>query len=229
MHETIMVVDDEERMRNLIKIYLKKEGFNIIEADNGKTALELIKKNSIHLLILDVMMPIMDGWDSCKEIRKFSNVPIIMLTAKAEDEDQLLGFELGIDDYITKPFSPKILVAKVNALIRRIYSDKSNDDYTNNSYDGLYINEEYHEVKINGEDIYLSPKEFELLSYFIKNKDIVLSREKILNTIWGIDYEGDSRTVDTHIKRLREKLSEKAYLITTVRGAGYKFTLKGLD
>lgn len=227
MNETIMIVDDEERMRILIKAYLKKEGFNVLEADNGQNALKLLKNNSVQLLILDVMMPIMNGWDTCKEVRKFSNIPIIMLTAKAEDEDQLLGFELGIDNYITKPFSPKILVAKVTALIKRIYETKPTDD--KNDYDGLYINEQSHEVKIDEAEVYLSPKEFELLSYFIKNKDIVLSREKILNTIWGIDYEGDSRTVDTHIKRLREKLAEKAYLITTVRGSGYKFTLKRLD
>lgn len=227
MNETVMIVDDEERMRTLIKIYLKKEGFNVLEADNGQNALKILKDNSVQLLILDVMMPVMDGWSTCKKVRKFSNIPIIMLTAKAEDEDQLLGFELGIDNYITKPFSPKILVAKVNALISRVYGSGPNSD--KNGYDGLYINEQSHEVKIDGEEIYLSPKEFELLSYFIKNKDIVLSRERILNTIWGIDYEGDLRTVDTHIKRLREKLAEKAYLIATVRGSGYKFTLKRLD
>lgn len=224
--KTILIVDDEERMRTLIKVYLKKENFNVLEASNGRDALGKLKINSVELVILDVMMPIMDGWETCKEIRKFSNIPIIMLTAKAEDEDQLLGFELGIDNYITKPFSPKILVAKVNALIKRIYEDGNKNQ---NDYDGLYINEDSHEVKINNQEIYLSPKEFELLNYLIKNKDIVLSREKILNTIWGIDYEGDLRTVDTHIKRLREKLAEKAYLITTVRGSGYKFTLKRLD
>ncbi|AKN31709.1 transcriptional regulator [Clostridium carboxidivorans P7] len=224
MNKTILIVDDEERMRFLIDAYLKKEGFNVLQAENGKDALKIFKENTVELVVLDIMMPVMDGWTTCKEIRKISQVPVIMLTAKAEDEDQILGFELGTDNYVTKPFSPKLLVAKVKALLKRAYPDENNQD---NFFDGLYINEKAHETKINDEDIYLSPKEFELLSYFAKNKGMVLSREQILDSVWGIDYYGDLRTVDTHIKRLREKLGEKAYLISTVRGTGYKFEMKG--
>lgn len=224
MNKTILIVDDEERMRFLIDAYLKKEGFNVFQAENGKDALKIFKENTVELVVLDIMMPVMDGWTTCKEIRKISQVPVIMLTAKAEDEDQILGFELGTDNYVTKPFSPKLLVAKVKALLKRAYPDGNNQD---NFFDGLYINEKAHETKINDEDIYLSPKEFELLSYFAKNKGMVLSREQILDSVWGIDYYGDLRTVDTHIKRLREKLGEKAYLISTVRGTGYKFETKG--
>lgn len=224
MNKTILIVDDEERMRFLIDAYLKKEGFNVLQAENGKDALKIFKENTVELVVLDIMMPVMDGWITCKEIRKISQVPVIMLTAKAEDEDQILGFELGTDNYVTKPFSPKLLVAKVKALLKRAYPDENNQD---NFFDGLYINEKAHETKINDEDIYLSPKEFELLSYFVKNRGMVLSREQILDSVWGIDYYGDLRTVDTHIKRLREKLGEKAYLISTVRGTGYKFEMKG--
>ncbi|WPC43634.1 response regulator transcription factor [Clostridium sp. JS66] len=224
MNKTVLIVDDEERMRFLIDAYLKKEGFNVLQAENGKDALKIFKENTVELVVLDIMMPVMDGWTTCKEIRKISQVPVIMLTAKAEDEDQILGFELGTDNYVTKPFSPKLLVAKVKALLKRAYPDENNQD---NFFDGLYINEKAHETKINDEDIYLSPKEFELLSYFAKNKGMVLSREQILDSVWGIDYYGDLRTVDTHIKRLREKLGEKAYLISTVRGTGYKFETKG--
>ncbi|MBV7274947.1 response regulator transcription factor [Clostridium sp. PL3] len=225
MAKTILIVDDEERMRVLIEAYLKKEGFNVIHAENGEEALKKFKSTTIDLVILDIMMPIMDGWTTCKELRKISDVPIIMLTAKSEDEDQLLGFKLGTDSYVTKPFSPKILAAKVVALIKRAYPEENRTNNCN-FFDGLYINEEYHEVKIDDKDIYLSPKEYELLCYFVKNKDIVLSREKMLDTIWGVDYYGDLRTVDTHIKRLREKLEDKAYLIATVRGTGYKFEVK---
>lgn len=225
MNKTILIVDDEERMRILIEAYLKKEGFNVLQAENGEEALEVFKENVIELIVLDVMMPVKDGWTTCLELRKSSNVPILMLTAKSEDEDQLLGFKLGIDSYVTKPFSPKVLIAKIKALINRAYP-KENGNQDENSYDGLYINEQFHQVKIEGEEIYLSPKEFELLCYFIRNKDIVLSREKILDAVWGLDYFGDLRTVDTHIKRLREKLGEKAYLIATVRGTGYKFEVK---
>ncbi|MBC2580986.1 response regulator transcription factor [Clostridium sp. DJ247] len=225
MNKTILIVDDEERMRVLIEAYLKKDGFIVFNAENGEEALKIFKNNIIHFVVLDVMMPIMDGWRTCRELRKISNIPILMLTAKAEDEDQLLGFELGIDSYVTKPFSPKVLVAKIKAVLKRAYAEEAskNEDL---SYDGLNVNEQFHQVKINDEEIYLSPKEFELLCYFIKNKDIVLSREKILDSVWGLDYYGDLRTVDTHIKRLREKLGEKANLITTVRGIGYKFEVK---
>jgi DNA-binding response OmpR family regulator len=225
MNKTILMVDDEERMRFLIEAYLKSEGLNMIPAGNGQEALEKFNKNHVDLVVLDIMMPIMDGWTACKELRKISNVPIIMLTARAEDEEQLLGFQLGTDSYVTKPVSPKVLVAKIKALLKRTYSEEENQN-KQNSYDGLYINREGHEVKVDDENVYLSPKEFELLCYLIKNKDIVLSREKILDAIWGIDYYGDLRTVDTHVKRLREKLGVKSYLIATVRGVGYKFEVK---
>ncbi|OAA93936.1 response regulator transcription factor [Clostridium coskatii] len=225
MNKTILMVDDEERMRFLIEAYLKSEGLNMIPAGNGQEALEKFNENHVDLVVLDIMMPVMDGWTACKELRKISNVPIIMLTARAEDEEQLLGFQLGTDSYVTKPVSPKVLVAKIKALLKRTYSEEENQN-KQNSYDGLYINREGHEVKVDNEDVYLSPKEFELLCYLIKNKDIVLSREKILDAIWGIDYYGDLRTVDTHVKRLREKLGVKSYLIATVRGVGYKFEVK---
>jgi DNA-binding response OmpR family regulator len=224
MNRTILMVDDEQRMRVLIEAYLKREGLNVILAENGRDALEKFKKNQVDLVVLDIMMPVMDGWAACKELRKISNVPIIMLTARAEDEDQLLGFQLGTDSYVTKPISPKILVAKVKALLKRVYDE--DDSVRENIYGGIFINEEGHEVKVDGETVYLSPKEFELLCYLIKNKNIVLSREKILDSIWGLDYYGDLRTVDTHVKRLREKLGVKSYLITTVRGIGYKFEVK---
>ncbi|OBR93864.1 transcriptional regulatory protein SrrA [Clostridium ragsdalei P11] len=225
MNKTILMVDDEERMRFLIEAYLKNEGLNMIPAGNGQEALEKFNENHVDLVVLDIMMPVMDGWTACKELRKISNVPIIMLTARAEDEEQLLGFQLGTDSYVTKPVSPKVLVAKIKALLKRTYSEEKNQN-KQNSYDGLYINREGHEVKVDDENVYLSPKEFELLCYLIKNKDIVLSREKILDAIWGIDYYGDLRTVDTHVKRLREKLGVKSYLIATVRGVGYKFEVK---
>ncbi|WP_446899115.1 response regulator transcription factor [Clostridium sp. LBM24168] len=225
MNRTILMVDDEDRMRVLMDAYLKKEGFKVILAQNGQEALEKFKKSKVDLVVLDIMMPLMDGWTVCRKLRETSNVPIIMLTARSEDEDQLLGFQLGTDSYVTKPVSPNILVAKIKALLKRAYStvdQEKNDD----SFDGLSINEEAHEVKIDGKDIYLSPKEFELLCYIIKNRDIVLTREKILDSVWGMDYYGDLRTVDTHVKRLREKLGDRAYLINTVRGVGYKFGAK---
>ncbi|QAT41280.1 response regulator transcription factor [Clostridium sp. JN-9] len=224
MGETILIVDDEERMRSLIGLYLKREGYNIIEAENGEQALKIFAANKVHLVVLDVMMPVMDGWTTCSELRKKSDVPILMLTAKGEDDDKLLGFQLGTDNYETKPFSPKVLVAKINALIKRVYFTKV--DNLRDNFDGLTVDEEAHIVTIDKNEIYLSPKEFELLTYFIRNKDISLSREKILNAVWGMDYFGDLRTVDTHIKRLREKLGDKAYLISTVRGSGYKFEVK---
>lgn len=225
MSKTILLVDDEERLRFLVDAYLKKEGFITLKAENGEQAIKIFKENNVDLVVLDIMMPIMDGWSACRELRKISNVPVIMLTAKAEDEDQLLGFQLGTDSYVTKPFSPKVLVARIKALLKRAYPDEeeSNSDKV---YDGIYVNEQSHEAKINDKEIYLSPKEFELLCYFIKNKDLVLSREKILDAVWGINYEGDLRTVDTHIKRLREKLGDRSYLIATVRGTGYKFEVK---
>lgn len=225
MIETILIVEDEERMRKLIEAYLKKEGYNTLSVSNGMEAVTAFNNSGANLIILDIMMPFMDGFDVCKYLRKSSNVPIVMLTAKAEEEDKLLGYELGADDYVTKPFSPKILVAKVKALLKRYYPEENVSD-KNINLDGLIIDELRHEVSIDGKEIYLSPKEYELLLFFVKNKGILLSRNKLLDGIWGVDYYGDLRTVDTHIKRLREKLLDKAYLITTVRGSGYKLEVK---
>ena len=225
MYETVLIVDDEERIRNLIEAYLKKEGYTVICASDGIEALELFNKNKIDIIVLDVMMPGMDGWTVCKEIRKTSNVPIIMLTAKSEEDDEILGFELGADNYVTKPFSPRVLIAKIRSLLKKADLFIKNDS-EENSYDGLVIDELSHSVTIDGNDIYLSPKEFELLLYFTLNKGIVISREKLLDNVWGMDYYGDLRTVDTHVKRLREKLGDRAYLIATVRGSGYKFDTK---
>ncbi|MCM8712059.1 response regulator transcription factor [Clostridium sp. SYSU_GA19001] len=225
MKEKILIVDDEDRMRKLIVAYLKKEGYETLEAENGMEALNIFKNEKVHLIILDIMMPVMDGLTVCRELRKTSNVPIIFLTAKGEDEDKLLGFELGTDHYVTKPFNMKLLIAKIKSLINRVYNSEPQLK-KEHFYDGLYIDELSHKVTVNGSALNLSPKEFDLLVYFALNKDIVLSREKILDYIWGYDFEGDLRTVDSHIKRLREKLGEKAYLISTVRGTGYKFEAK---
>jgi two-component system response regulator ResD len=225
LKETVLIVDDEERMRKLIAAYLKKENYNIIEAENGLEAINLFKANKIHLIILDVMMPVMDGWTVCRELRKISNVPIILLTAKSEDDDKLLGFELGTDHYVTKPFNARLLVAKIKSIIRRSYyleTEVKKELY----FDGVHIDELSHRVSIDGTPIYLSPKEYDILLYFAANQGIVLSREKLLDYIWGMDFFGDLRTVDSHIKRLREKLGEKAYLISTVRGTGYKFEVR---
>lgn len=223
MKENILIVDDEERMRKLIGAYLKKENYNIFEAENGFEALAIFKKEkNIHLVILDIMMPVLDGLDTLKELRKNSDVPIIMLTAKGEDDDELLGFELGIDHYITKPFNARLLVAKVKALINRTYNTRE-DTKKELYFDGICINELSHDVTLDGKSIYLSPKEYELFLFLVINKNIVLSRDQILDKIWGIDYFGDYRTVDSHIRKLRDKLGGKANMISTVRGAGYKF------
>ena len=204
----ILVVDDESRMRKLVHDFLARNNYDVIEAANGEEALDIFYEDKdIALIILDVMMPKMDGWEVCAEIRRNSKVPIIMLTAKGEERDELQGFELGVDEYISKPFSPKILTARVDAIIRRVYSkDKS-----------------AHVVKIDGQKIDLSFKEFELLEYFIDNKGIALSREKILNNVWNYDYFGDARTIDTHVKKLRKKMGEKGEYIKTIWGMGYKF------
>jgi DNA-binding response OmpR family regulator len=225
LKETILIVDDEERMRKLISAYLKKENFNVLEAENGHEAINIFKSNKVHLIILDIMMPVMDGWTVCKELRKTSNVPIVLLTAKSEDDDKLLGFELGTDHYVTKPFNARLLIAKIKSIIRRTYYSETTvkkELY----FDGVSIDELSHRVSIDGTPIYLSPKEYDILLYFAINKDIVLSREKLLDYIWGIDFFGDLRTVDSHIKRLREKLGDKSHLISTVRGTGYKFEVK---
>ncbi len=219
----ILVVDDEPRIRMIVKDFLVKEKYTVVEASNGEEALEMfIEDKNISLIILDVMMPKMSGWDVCKEIRKYSKVPIIMLTAKSEEQDELLGFELGVDEYVSKPFSPKILVARVNAILRRI--NKSDEE-------GIIIagtitvNKIAHTVFVNEESIDLSYKEFELLVYFIENKGIALSREQILNNVWNYDYFGDARTIDTHVKKLRAKLTKDADYIKTIWGMGYKFLI----
>ena len=216
----ILVVDDETRMRKLVGDFLKKSGYQVLEAADGSAALDIFfEQNDIALVILDVMMPKMDGWQVCKEIRQYSKVPIIMLTAKSEEADELLGFELGVDEYITKPFSPKILVARVEAILRRTVSSEPE---TVLSAGGICIDQSAHSVTIDGMPIELSYKEFELLTYFMENRGIALSREKILNHVWNYDYYGDARTIDTHVKKLRSKMGEKGDLIKTIWGMGYK-------
>ena len=217
----ILVVDDESRMRKLVRDFLERAGFQVLEAGDGMEALDLFYEDQgISLIILDVMMPKMDGWEVCREIRKESKVPIIMLTARGEERDELNGFELGVDEYISKPFSPKILVARVNALLRRT-SGLSMDQTI--AAGGIEIDKAAHIVKIDGNMIDLSFKEFELLTYFIENQGIALSREKILNNVWNYDYFGDARTIDTHVKKLRNKLGDKGEDIRTIWGMGYKF------
>lgn len=217
----ILVVDDESRMRKLVKDFLEREGYQVIEAGDGEEALECFYKHkNIDLIVLDVMMPKMNGWEVCEEIRVNSKVPIIMLTAKSEEKDELKGFNLGVDEYISKPFSPKILVARITAILRR-----SNVLETEEKLDvnGIVINKGAHTVAINNEFIELSYKEFELLCYFIENKGLALSREKILNNVWNYDYFGDARTIDTHVKKLRSKMGDKGEMIKTIWGMGYKF------
>ena len=203
----ILVVDDESRMRKLVRDFLVKQNFDVLEAGDGEEAVDIFfKEKDIALIILDVMMPKMDGWQVCREIRKYSKVPIIMLTAKGDERDELQGFDLGVDEYITKPFSPKILVARVEAILRRS-NLLTNDDVI--SAGGIELDKAAHQVKIDGQEIELSYKEFELLAYFLENQGIALSREKILNNVWNYDYFGDARTIDTHVKKLRSKLGEK--------------------
>ena len=217
----ILVVDDESRMRKLVRDFLVKQNFDVLEAGDGEKAVDIFfREKDIALIILDVMMPKMDGWQVCREIRAYSKVPIIMLTAKSEERDELQGFDLGVDEYITKPFSPKILVARVEAILRRS-NLLTNEDII--SAGGIELNKSAHQVKIDGKDIELSFKEFELLAYFMENQGIALSREKILNNVWNYDYFGDARTIDTHVKKLRSKLGEKGELIKTIWGMGYKF------
>lgn len=220
-HIKILVVDDESRMRKLVRDFLERAGFQVLEAGDGMDALDVFYDNQdIGLIILDVMMPKMDGWEVCREIRKESKVPIIMLTARGEERDELNGFELGVDEYISKPFSPKILVARVNALLRRT-SGLAMDQTV--SAGGIEIDKAAHLVKIDGNPVDLSFKEFELLTYFMENQGIALSREKILNNVWNYDYFGDARTIDTHVKKLRNKLGDKGEYIRTIWGMGYKF------
>lgn len=217
----ILVVDDEDRMRKLVKDFLTRKQYKVIEAENGEEAIDLfVEHNDFDLIILDVMMPKMDGWEVCREIRKVSKVPIIMLTAKGEESDELLGFELGVDEYISKPFSPRILVARVDALLRRTSNIDQNEIVTAGD---IEINKAAHLVMVKGEIVDLSFKEFELLTYFVQNKGIALSRENILNNVWNYDYFGDARTIDTHVKKLRSKLGECGKYILTIWGMGYKF------
>ena len=216
----ILIVDDESRIRKLIKDYLIKKQYLVVEASNGEEAIDIfINNKDISLIIMDIMMPKLDGYDASREIRKISQVPIVFLTAKSDESDELLGFDLGIDEYITKPFSPKILVARVDALLRRSNSIEETEIKAGE----IIINIKAHEVVVAGSNIDLSYKEFELLLYFIKNQGVALSREKILNNVWNYDYYGDARTIDTHVKKLRSKLSKKGDYIKTIWGMGYKF------
>ena len=217
----VLVVDDEARMRKLVKDFLMIKGFQVIEAGDGEEALNIVyREKEIAMLILDVMMPKMNGWDVCREIRETSKVPIIMLTAKSDERDELLGFELGVDEYISKPFSPKILVARVEAILRRTGQAASEMIV---EAGGIRLDKQAHSVTVEGKDIDLSYKEFELLAYFMENRGIALSREKILNSVWNYDYFGDARTIDTHVKKLRSKMGAKGELIKTIWGMGYKF------
>lgn len=216
----ILVVDDEQRMRKLVRDFLVKQNFEVMEAGDGEEAVDVFYEHKdIALIILDVMMPKMDGWQVCREIRKYSKVPIIMLTAKSDEKDELQGFELGVDEYVSKPFSPKILVARVEAILRRTNVLEEGIKEVG----GIMLNQAAHEVKIDGRNIELSYKEFELLTYFINNQGVALSRERILNNVWNYDYFGDARTIDTHVKKLRSKLGDKGEYIKTIWGMGYKF------
>ncbi|MBR2241299.1 MAG: response regulator transcription factor [Clostridia bacterium] len=221
---TILVVDDESRMRKLIKDFLVKKEYKIIEAVDGEEAIKIFEENEgkINLILLDVMMPKLDGWSVLRQIRQTSNIPIIMLTARGEEQDELFGFELGVDEYIAKPFSPKILVARVEALLKRTTKQSSSI----NEIGGIEIDTDGRTVKVDSKIIELSLREYELLKYLIDNKGIALSRDKILNNVWNYDYYGDSRTIDSHVKKIRHKLGKKGKYIQTIRGVGYKFEVK---
>ena len=221
---TILVVDDEARMRKLIKDFLNVKGYKILEAEDGEKALDIfeVNKEKINLVILDVMMPRVDGWTVLRNIRQVSKVPVIMLTARGEEQDELFGFELGVDEYISKPFSPKILVARIEAILKRINGDKKHK----RNFDGIEIDEEGRKVTVEGKEIELSLREYELLKYLLDNENVALSRDKILNNVWNYDYYGDSRTIDSHIKKIRHKLGKKGKYIETIRGVGYKFEVK---
>ena len=220
----ILVVDDESRIRKLLKDFLSVKGYQILEAEDGEKAIEVFEenKNKIKLILLDVMMPKLDGWSVLRKIRQESNVPVIMLTARGEEQDELFGFELGVDEYIAKPFSPKILVARVEAILKRVYGDAKQVK----DYDGIVINQEGRTVTVDGKQVDLSLREYELLKYLLDNENIALSRDKILNNVWNYDYYGDSRTIDSHIKKIRHKLGKKGKYIQTIRGIGYKFEIK---
>ncbi len=216
----VLMVDDEARMRKLVKDFLAIKGYKVIEAEDGEQAVDIFfKEKDIGLVILDVMMPKMDGWEVCRTLRRYSQVPIIMLTARSEEWDELLGFELGVDEYISKPFSPKILVARIEAILRR--GNAGTGEILEAA--GIRVDKDAHEASVDGQPVDLSNKEFELLTYFMENQGMALSREKILNNVWNYDYFGDARTIDTHVKKLRSKLGEKGELIKTIWGMGYKF------
>lgn len=223
MDNYILIVDDEARMRKLIKDFLMSKGHSILEAKDGEEALQIFEENKpkIKLILLDVMMPKLDGWSVLRQIRQTSQIPIIMLTARGEEQDELFGFELGVDEYISKPFSPKILVARVEAILKRTKTDtKEVKDYS-----GIEIDKEGRSISVDGKVLELSLREYELLVYLVENKNIALSRDKILNNVWNYDYYGDSRTIDSHIKKIRHKLGKKGKYIKTIRGVGYKFEL----
>lgn len=224
VNKTILIVDDELRMRKLLRDFLAKENYSILEAEDGEEALKIFQENinEIHLILLDVMMPKLDGWSVLRQIRQTSEVPIIMLTARGEEQDELFGFELGVDEYISKPFSPKILVARVEAILKR--TNQTKHEIT--EYAGIEIDKEGRTVKVEGKQIELSLREYELLTYLVDNENIALSRDKILNNVWNYDYYGDSRTIDSHIKKIRHKLGKKGKYIKTIRGIGYKFEMK---
>ena len=216
----VLMVDDEARMRKLVKDFLAIKGYKVIEAEDGEQAVDIFfKEKDIGLVILDVMMPKMDGWEVCRTLRRYSQVPIIMLTARSEERDELLGFELGVDEYISKPFSPKILVARIEAILRR--GNAGTGEILEAA--GIRVDKDAHEASVDGQPVDLSNKEFELLTYFMENQGMALSREKILNNVWNYDYFGDARTIDTHVKKLRSKLGEKGEYIKTIWGMGYKF------
>ena len=216
----VLMVDDEARMRKLVKDFLAIKGYKVIEAEDGEQAVDIFfKEKDIGLVILDVMMPKMDGWEVCRTLRRYSQVPIIMLTARSEERDELLGFELGVDEYISKPFSPKILVARIEAILRR--GNAGTGEILEAA--GIRVDKDAHEASVDGQPVDLSNKEFELLIYFMENQGMALSREKILNNVWNYDYFGDARTIDTHVKKLRSKLGEKGEFIKTIWGMGYKF------
>ncbi len=217
----ILIVDDEELIRNVIKEYSAMEGYKVTEAENGLEALELVKINDYDIIIMDIMMPKMDGYQAIKEIKKIKSIPFIILSARSEEIDKLYGFDLGIDDYLTKPFSPKELISRIKAVTRRVIN-------TNEVYriDKLILDDTAHEVKVNNKKVDLTPKEYDLLRYFMQNKNVALGREQLLSNVWGYDFYGDDRTVDTHIKTLRKALKEYGKLIVTIRGMGYKFEIK---
>ena len=220
----ILIVDDESRIRKLIKDFIEQEEYSVLEAADGEEAVEQFESNinKVKLVILDVMMPKQDGWSALRQIRQISNVPVIMLTARSEEQDELFGYELGVDEYVSKPFSPKILIAKIKAILQRT----SPKEIKKKNYDGIEIDTEGRNITVDGKQIELSLREYELLKYLLDNENVALSRDKILNDVWNYDYYGDSRTIDSHIKKIRHKLGKKGKYIKTMRGVGYKFEIK---